>query len=371
MKTPGIYIAGTGAYVPDTMSAEEALGQGLYTRDDYDWYGWTGAAVAGTTPAPDMAITAARQAVERSGRHPSEIDVHVHAHSWPQGPIGWSPHHYILRHITNRDVPSFLTWQACAGMAGALELAVNHLMAVPERTGALVTGADNVGTPDFNRWGFGLQNGVIGDGASSLLLSTKDGFASLLSINSGSTAELEMTYRGADPIFPPPGIGTKVDFQERLSGYGDDLGDTVAEIVSRQGELRTELALATMAEAGIGPEDVTRVCHVFTGLESYLKVIIDPMGLSVDKGLLDYGRRLGHCTVNDQFIALNHLVETGQVGPGDHILIVAHGGGTAITTAALRIDRRPAWATGGPSVTRSPSTSSARTARVQLTPEAV
>lgn len=49
-------------------------------------------------------------------------------------------------------------------------------------------------------------------------------------------------------------------------------------------------------------------------------------------------------TVNDQIVGLTHLVETGQVGPGDHVLIVAHGGGVSITCAVVRIDERPSWA---------------------------
>lgn len=344
MKTPGIHIAGLGTYLPDVMSAEEAVEQGLYSQEDYEWFGWTGAAVAGNVSAPDMAVHAAREAIERGGRGATELDLHVHAHSWPQGPLGWSPHQYVLRHVTDRDVPSFLIWQACSGLIGGIEMAASYLMATPERTGALLTGADNSGRPDFNRWEFGLQNGVIGDGASAVLLSKRSGFARLLSINSGSTAELEELYRGKEPIYSPTSAGgERVDFRERLGAFGDDLGDTVAEVVSRQGELRTELALRSMAEAGIGPDDVTRVSHVFTGLESYLKVILDPMGVSSDKGLLEFGRQFGHLTVNDQVIGLDHLVTTRQVGPGDYVLIVAHGGGTSITCAVVQIDEYPAW----------------------------
>lgn len=45
-----------------------------------------------------------------------------------------------------------------------------------------------------------------------------------------------------------------------------------------------------------------------------------------------------------KIVGLTHLVETGQVGPGDHVLIVAHGGGVSITCAVVRIDERPDWA---------------------------
>ncbi|MEV6974450.1 ketoacyl-ACP synthase III family protein [Kitasatospora sp. NPDC093806] len=343
MKTPEIFIAGLGTYLPELFDARKAVALGLYDGEDYEWYGWKSAAVAGDMPAPDMAVTAARQAMRRSGLHPHDLDLHIHACGHEQGPEGWSAQHYILRHITDRDIPSFRVWQACSGLIGSLELAACYLRAVPERSAALVTGADNVGTPSFNRWDFGIQNGVVGDAASAVVLSTTGGFARLLAINTGSTAEVEEQYRGAEPLFPPSlTVGRSIDFKERLAAAGG-LEETVAEVVRRQGELRTEIALRTLAEADLDAADITRVAHVFTGQESYLKVILDPMGLRPEQGLLDFGSRLGHLTVNDQIVGLEHLVATGQVGAGDHVLIVAHGGGVSITCAVVRIEARPDW----------------------------
>ncbi|MFI0942730.1 ketoacyl-ACP synthase III family protein [Streptomyces sp. NPDC021020] len=343
MKTPGVFIAGLGTYIPEIFDARKAVELGLYDADDYEWYGWTGAAVAGDMPAPDMAVKAALQAVERSGHHPDDLALHIHACGHEQGPEGWSPQHYILHHVTDRDIPAFRVWQACSGLIGSIELAACYLQAVPERAAALLTGADNVGTPKFNRWAFGIQNGVLGDGASALVLSKQQGFARLLSVNTGSTAEVEAQYRGDEPLFPPSlTVGRSMDFKERLAAAGG-LEETVAEVVRRQGELRTEIALRTIAEADIEVRDITRVAHVFTGQEAYLKVILDPMGLSTRQGLLEFGRRLGHMTVNDQVVGLTHLVETRQVGPGDHVLIVAHGGGVSITCAVVRIERSPEW----------------------------
>jgi 3-oxoacyl-[acyl-carrier-protein] synthase-3 len=175
------------------------------------------------------------------------------------------------------------------------------------------------------------------------VLSKQKGFARLLSVITGSTAEVEAQYRGAEPLFPPSlTVGRGMDFKERLAAAGG-LEETVAEVVRRQGELRTEIALRVMAEADIDSQDVARVVHVFTGQESYLKVILDPMGLNPRQGLLEYGRRLGHMTVNDQIVGLTHLVESGQVGPGEHVLIVAHGGGVSITCAVVRIEELPEW----------------------------
>lgn len=288
-----------------------------------------------------MAIRAARQAMERAGISGEDLDLHIHACGHEQGPDGWSAQHYILHHITDRDVPSFRVWQACSGLVGSLELAACYLLAAPQRTAALLTGSDNVGTPHFNRWEGGLPNDILGDAASAVVLSTRGGFARLLAITTGSTTEVVARYCGDEPLFPPS-TGRQVDFWERLAANGG-LADALTELVHRQGELRTEIALRTIAEADIDVAEVTRVAHVFTGQENYLKMILDPIGLHSAQGLLEFGRRLGHLTVNDQVIGLEHLVATGQLAPGDHVLMIAHGGGVTITCAVVRIEAIPFW----------------------------
>ncbi|MEU6343716.1 ketoacyl-ACP synthase III family protein [Streptomyces sp. NPDC046977] len=344
MKTPDLYIAGLGVHVPAVLDAGKAVELGLYDAEDHEFQGWTGAAVAGDTTPPDMAVLAARQATGRAGTHPHDLVLHIHACMHRQGPGGWSPQHYILRHITDQDIPSYQVSQACNGLIGSLELAACYLRAVPERAAALVTGADNLSTPHFNRWA-SLENGVLGDGASAVVLTKEPGFARLLSISSGSTAEVEERFR--DEEFPPV-TAVDADAEDRPAASVPE-DEAISEAVGRQGELRTELALRTIAEAGLGVADITRVAHIFTGRESYLKGILAPMGLRTEQGLLQLGRRLGHMTVSDQIVGLNHLVETREVGAGDHVLIVAHGGGVSITCAVVRIEYLPAWATGRPS----------------------
>lgn len=344
MRLRNVAIRGTGVCIPPLVRAEDAVEAGLYDRDDHEFYGWTSAAVAGNEPAPDMAIKAARQALTRAGVRSEEIDGHVHACGHAQGPDGWAAQHYILHHLTDRDVPSYRVWQACSGMVGAIELAAGLLAVDSNRENILLTGSDNVNHPRFNRWSFGIQNGIIGDSGSALVVSRTPGFAQIRSMNSGSTAEIERLYRGNEPIFPPTAADAgPVDFRERLAAGSDDLGDVVAAVVERQGDLRTELALKSIAEANIDVNDVTRVCHVFTGQQSYLQAIIQPMGLSTDLGLLDFGRQFGHLTVSDQIVGLNHLLETQAVDPGAQVLVVAHGGGVTVSCAVIEILEQPRW----------------------------
>ncbi|MEV4113793.1 3-oxoacyl-[acyl-carrier-protein] synthase III C-terminal domain-containing protein [Nonomuraea sp. NPDC049695] len=58
-----------------------------------------------------------------------------------------------------------------------------------------------------------------------------------------------------------------------------------------------------------------------------------------------YGRPpagIGHLGVSDQFVALDHLLGTGALAPGDHVLLLGFGAGTTLACAVLRILDVPA-----------------------------
>jgi 3-oxoacyl-[acyl-carrier-protein] synthase-3 len=55
------------------MSARDAVERGLYDAEECEWFGWTGATVAGGESAPDTAVCAGREAMAPSGHQASEI----------------------------------------------------------------------------------------------------------------------------------------------------------------------------------------------------------------------------------------------------------------------------------------------------------
>ena len=87
MRLDEVYIAGLGVYLPEIMSIPDAVANGLYDPELAAESGWTGVAVAGTMPAPDMAVLAARRALHDSGHSPAEFALLVHARNLPQGRI--------------------------------------------------------------------------------------------------------------------------------------------------------------------------------------------------------------------------------------------------------------------------------------------
>ncbi|GHJ42827.1 hypothetical protein Cs7R123_01690 [Catellatospora sp. TT07R-123] len=355
MRPDALFLAGLAAYLPPVLSAETAAARGWYDPDNLHHDGWTGAAVAGDTPPAEMAVHAARTALARSGVPATDLDLLLYADTFPQGPHCWCPQHHVERLVVGRGIPAIELRQGCAGMLDALDLAAAYL-AVPGRRAALLTGADNFGVdpatgPDpALRWRY-ADNGnthrgsVLGDAATAAVLSNRGGFARVLSIATRSLSELEELYRGGEPMFPPAhGPDRPFRLGRRFADYDRQHPGALSQALTRLGDARTDLARQVLAEAELPADRVTRVLHVFAGTERYLKHLLDPLGIDPARGLLEFGRGLGHLGVGDQLAGLEHLLLTGQVGPGDHVLMMANGTGASLGCAVLAIDERPEWA---------------------------
>lgn len=337
MRTEGFYLNGVGAVVPETMSVEHAVEQGWCTAERAKLHGMTGAAVAGDRSAPDMALQAARAAFAQSGFDPAGLGLMLYADTWHQGPDCWFPQHYLQHHLPTEDALSLEVRQGCNGMFCALELAYPFTRSSPSGT-ALLVGAENYGTPRIDRWA--SASFVFGDGASALLLSREGGFAEVLSVQSLFVPELEETHRFGKPVFPPDATtGGSIDLDERIDEF------------SRWGENRPEHALAwirvhqkmlvlvnrVLSEARIGFSDISHAAFANLSPEDFEHRWMEMLGLSMDRSTWEYGRSIGHIGANDPVIGLHHLLSTGRVGPGDHVILGSVGSGVTLSCAVVRI----------------------------------
>ncbi|MGI5455117.1 ketoacyl-ACP synthase III family protein [Streptomyces sp. CA-249302] len=344
MRTTDVYVAGVGGFLPEVVSADTAVAEGRYSTEEIERYGLTGAAVAGELPAPDMALAAARQALERSGLTAEEIDTLLYVTVWHQGPDGWCPQAYLQRHLLGGDCLAAEIRQGCNGVFGALELAAARLLAGREGRGALIAAADNFGTPLVDRWranpGF-----VLGDGASSLVLSNRDGFARLRSVATRTVPEMEQLHRGTEPLFPPGATtGGQLDFGSRAGAFFAS-PDRPADAGLRLFKAQEELIGQSLEEAGVKLADITRVAYMNTERDMVEDRLLRPLGLPLERSTWDYGRGIGHIAASDQVLSFEHLLATGALRPGDHLLAIGIGPGVGIGSAVIEILRTPDWQT--------------------------
>jgi 3-oxoacyl-[acyl-carrier-protein] synthase-3/clorobiocin biosynthesis protein CloN2 len=340
-----MFISGIGVYLPDTVSIEKAVADGHYPADQVELHGLTGAAVAGDTPAPEMALQAATQALTRAAHAPTDLDLLLYADSWHQGPDGWQPQYYLQHHLTGGTPLAVELRHGCNGMFTALELAASYLAAQPDRHTALLVAADNFGTPLIDRWQGG-PGYVMGDAGSALVLTTRPGFARLLAVGAAAIPEAEELHRAGEAIFPPgPTVCKPLDFTTRSEEFRraalhDGSGTAVLMDIQRQ----TLLAVnRTLAEADIDMSDLTRIAYMNYSREIVEQRCTCALGLPLSASAWDWGRSVGHLGASDQVVALDHLLSTRQLGPGDHVLMLGVGPGVTVSCAVVQIIHPPTW----------------------------
>jgi 3-oxoacyl-[acyl-carrier-protein] synthase III len=336
MRIADIYIAGVGSVVPPTMTVERAVADGLYPAVEAEVHGYLGVAIAGDRPAPDMALEAAQVAVQRADLEPTELSLLLYTNTWHQGPDGWLPQSYLRRHLVGGGVPAMAVHQGCVGMFDALELACCYLRAEPARRSALLVAADNYGTPLIDRWR--INPGVIGgDAAVAVALSTERGIARVLSVSSVGVPEGEEIHRRGEPMFPPTvTLGRTQDFTARLR-YDRANGSVGIHPLTELPALTRELVEKVVSEAGIKINDLAKVAHEAHSGEVIEHRIMAPLGLDMQKSTWNYGRRTGHCGASDQFLAFEYLISSGEVGPGDFVLLLGQAPGVVVSAAVIEV----------------------------------
>ncbi|MEV4805673.1 ketoacyl-ACP synthase III family protein [Nonomuraea sp. NPDC049421] len=346
MRYADTYIGGVGTYLPRTVvSVEKAVAKGWYPAEEADLHQLGGAAVAGDTPAPEMALHAARSALKRSGRAPGDLGLLLYASTWHQGPDGWPPHSYLQRHLVGGDALATEIRQGCNGMFIALQLAAGHLHADPAQTAALLVAADNYGTPLMDRWRMG-PGYIGGDAAAALVLTREPGFARLASVCTTTVTEAEELHRGSEPLFPPGvTVGRKMSFAARNDQFRRQVmptGEATAALFSIQRALE-EVVERLLAESGIQAADLTRVAFMNYSREIVEQRCMVLLDLPMSRSTWDYGRTIGHCGAADQVLSLDHLLLTGRLGPGDHLLMLGTGPGVTVSGAVIEIIDTPQW----------------------------
>ena len=345
MRTPDVFIKGVGVYLPQTVNVDDAVRQGLYPADEVELHGLTGAAVAGDFPAPEMALAAAQEAIKRSGQRTDQVDLLLYVDSWHQGPDGWQPQYYLQRYLLDGDVLAVETRHGCNGIFSALELAASYLRADPGRRSALIVATDNFGTPMMDRWRMG-PGFIAGDAASAVLLAREHDFAQLLSVCTAAVPEAEEVHRSGEPLFPPgPTVGRPLNFSARSADFNrramtEGIGTTVWITVHQR---LLEVVNRSLAEADIEIGDVTRVAFMNYSREIVEQRCMAVLGLPMSKSTWGFGRSVGHLAASDQIVSLDHLLTTGQLGPGDHLLMVGIGPGITISSAVVGILATPSW----------------------------
>ncbi len=341
MKVDDIYIAGIGTSEPAYVDTAEAVEKGWYDAEARERSGLLSVSVAGNTPAPDLAVEAARFAVEQSGHSPSDISALFHTSVHPQGPDGWSAQHYINHNTINQPVTSVEIRNGCVGFFSSLHLAACYLTAATDRTAALLTCADNFGTPSVNRWNASSLF-VLADGGGAVVLSKRRGFARLLAIDSAANPQLELRHRGNEQLFPPGiTVGGMLNFDERMSYVAQQEADGTVDPLGDFGEVVVAAAEKTLADAGVTLDEISKVVHDGFAQWAVKDIFLDPLGIEDKRGIWEFTRRLGHAGPLDQIRGLEYVWRSHEIEVGEKVLLLSGAPGMEAACAVVEITEMP------------------------------
>ncbi|MFE2937767.1 ketoacyl-ACP synthase III family protein [Streptomyces sp. NPDC059255] len=346
MRPANVFLAGLGCWLPAPYAASEAVAAGLYDATVFAESGLRGVLVAGPEAPPDMAVRAARTALGRSPGGAAAIGTVLHGSTFYQGPEMWSPSAYIMRELGITGAGGTEIRNGCNSMLTGVELAAGLLSYQPDsRPDILLTTADNFNSPLINRWDSGPMGVIAADAASSVVISPTGGFARVDAVVSRVYPEFEAMARGDEPLFPPTGsAGRRIDTVERAQQFNERVreigGTSVADGLAKA---CSDTALAALDTAGIKPSDLRWVL-VPNGDEATTRnCVMDPLGLDVSRSQWEFGCGIGHASASDQFIALDHLLRTGRLDAGDHVLLFGGAPGWSAVAVVLTLCALPSW----------------------------
>ena len=335
MRLNELFVAGIGSWLPPAVDVTEAIADGRYDPEEQAANDYLSITVAGDEAPPDMAVRAGRQALARSGVPASDIALLLHASLWYQGVDFWPAASYIHRHVLDqgRHVPAMDIHQMSNGSMAAIELAASYLAADGSRRAALVTSADRLALPGFDRWRSDLRGIVYGDGAAALVLA-RAGFARLLSVVTVSDSTLEGMYRGQDPFGAVPGhTGQPLDNRARRGDFVASAGDPRDRVLSGL----TEAVERSLGEAELKLADISWAVFPNLGAGTLRRAYLEPLGLDLGATAWEWGRRTGHVGTADQILGLANVASSGRAAPGDRVLLVGIGAGFSWTCAVVEL----------------------------------
>ncbi|MBF9131527.1 ketoacyl-ACP synthase III family protein [Plantactinospora sp. S1510] len=341
MRTPGLFVHATGVFLGDRVPVTDAVAAGSYDADEAEATEFASIAVAGDVSAPELAVAASRVALNRAEVPGTSLSHLLYADVHHSGPDGWCPFAYVQRELAAGDALATGIRQGCNGVFGAMALADGALRTAAAGRSALLVAADNFSSPLLDRWRCnpGL---VMGDGAAALVLSRTPGFAEVLSVASTTLTELEGLHRGNRPLYPADvTLGRKLDFGARFAEFaaaGGFFPGSGLEFVRRFAGL-VELVLE---EAGVKLDEIARIAFNHGGRE-VVEDRLGPLGVPLERTTWAFGSTIGHAGAADQIIAFDHLLGSGTIGPGDHVLMLGVGPGVSIAGAVVRVHATPSW----------------------------
>ncbi|MBU6533263.1 ketoacyl-ACP synthase III family protein [Streptomyces mayonensis] len=343
-----IYITSLGTRLGRRLDLDQAVADGRYPAAEHVANALLGVTVSEDEFAPDLAVAAVRQALERAGTDvvPEDVRLLLHASAYFQGQDMWTPASYIQHHTLGGSAPAVELDQKSNGGMAALSLAAGFLAGCDDSASVLVTTGERFCPPGFDR--FRTESGtVMADGGTALVLGRRPGFARVVSCALTSDSSLEHMYRGRGLKDAPASGDKPLNMRARKTDFMrrnvNDLEAISLRIAGGIGDCIRQV----LAEAKCDADDIRRFVMPNNGRTVRWWTMLADMGVGPERTTWEFGRRISHLGSGDQTAGLDHLLTTGQLQAGDRVLLAGSGYGFNWGAAVLEILHIPSWAVAG------------------------
>ena len=314
---PGPYarVTGWGKCLPARIVDNFELEKTLPTNDEWIFTrtGIKQRRIAAPDETPSsLGAGAARQALERAGLDPRDIDLIIVATSSPEAVMPATAA-LIQRSIGAGRAAAFDVNAACSGGMYALAVAAQFIHTGVYRN-ALV-----VGTEVYSRlldWTDRATCILFGDGAGALVLQASDTPGGMLSCVLGNDTA------GADYIVCTGVMSRSPLLAVDGPGYLTMNGPAVFKLAVRT---MAEASRTAIADAGLCPDDI----DLFIPHQANLRIITavaGQMGLPLDR-IYTNVEKYGNTAAASVPIAICEAAETGRLVEGSRLVMVAAGSG--------------------------------------------
>ncbi|MBP7212114.1 ketoacyl-ACP synthase III [bacterium] len=322
-------IAGVGYSVPETVITNDDLTK-LYDTSDEWIYTRTGIKerrlVSGEENATDLGFKAAKNALDKSGIKPEDIDLIIAASSAP-------PELYpaIACHIQSKlgitsDIPAFDITAACSGLIYGLQIARGFIGSGIYKNILIVATDNNSRLLDWNDRGTSI---LFGDGAGAMVVTkSEDGVDDIIAIDiksNGSIGEMiSLPLPGQNcPLVEP--CSTK-DFKINMNGK---------EVYKFVVKILPNYIVEMIEKAGLKAEDIEYLIP-HQANQRIIEAVQQRLGYS-DEKVISNIKYYGNTSAASVPIALAEGVEKGKIKLNSKAILCGFGAGMTWGAAIVRL----------------------------------
>jgi 3-oxoacyl-[acyl-carrier-protein] synthase-3 len=324
---PRAVIVGSGSEIAPTRVTNDQMARIMDTNDQWirERTGISTRHIAREDEwAADMGAEASREALERAGVTPGEVDLLIVSTATPDRLLP-STACDLQKRIGADNAFAFDVSAACSGWLYGLTMAEGFL-ASGRGDVALVVSAEKMSS--IVDWDDRATCILFGDGSGAAVLTRAEGNRGLLSSYHRSDGELaELLYR--------PGGGGAIPMDAQVLADRDHLVHMSGrEVFKAAVRSMADAAEHALERAGLTGDDIDLLVphqaniRIIEATAKYAGIPMDRVYVNVDR----YGN-MSSATIP---IALSEAEEKGLIGPGSHVLVVAFGAGFTWGALALR-----------------------------------